>query len=603
MAAFKRGSVLPLAVILVVTGWFGSTINTTASASERIPIRAASAAPGDTAYTSIPEFLDYALFGGRLIYFSTTGILYSQEFPDSPTGELQVVFFDDAASPQDLANTKPSFKVLDGRLIFQATRIDTSGQPARRTYRLDLEGRAPGVARLSPNISFDAVEHEDYLYGVRSVLTSELAHYPPCRLSSENLNTITRRPGVLPSDFVEDINYDGVMRCQRVLSMQSTPLGLLVSSRFAPIPRFTGGSFGELHLLADIQSAPAGINPSFWISPSTEIADLGLSPIETTGNPFVLGDSIYFDKQYSPWDPYFPGHPMFQEPGYPSYRMDRYNTSTGETEELDYRVPVDRVIYNNAAYWVDTFGGEQVLFRLRADASGPEPMQLSPNAPSGASNTLRIIGVHGDRLLFVADSGNGPDLHYLANDGETAMPLYVGEEVMATATQFRSDGDDLIFLSMLEPVGAWFFFHVRLNQPDKAVPGSGEPTTDIASGKVKVSLTFDGKTEASRPGVKFAKGEQVEVLCEVVNDTPDVLTDVEIRLKWQRYRGQSRMERVDVGGQCSGLTLGPGERARCSHAWKVRRGSREHGCAAATTRAGRSYREKTSATAYVKARR
>jgi len=331
--------------------------------------------------------------------------------------------------------------------------------------------------------------------------------------------------------------------------------------------------------------------------------NLGYTPYGITGDPLVLGSRIYFRQQTANYNPYAIGDPS--EPAQPVYEWFRYDTATDETLKLDYGIGRDHIVFNGIAYWVANSEGRKALFRFRGDGTPPAAMQLSPNQPLDASNEIKLLGVHAGRLVFKADTGNGMDLHYLASDGETAIPLYVDQQAMGSATKFRSEGDELVFVWRLpnlsnDGLPLLSFYRVSFADADDTTNGSGaDPNVGSGAGGGKVSLTFDDEPAASaRPGTSVVVGNKVNVRCEFTNNTDTAVTDVEFKLKFQKRSDKNRMRRLKAAGQCGRSAVSPGESVACTHQWKVHPGVRKYVCVVTTGSERGSDRTKTATTGY-----
>jgi len=626
MAANTLGNRFRFAILLFLTALHGQHAVATVEGPDPIPLAARGSdvvtidatMPGNPSPQWVGGF-NYAFFKNRLIYFNQDGRLYSQALSTGANSDVREIVYADGSLPRP-SSTAARFRVLDDTLMVQSPRIASSGEAEQRTYRLDFSADTTAVASHIPSANFNAVKHEGYFYTVESrVATGE--RLSGCYATGYSYDAIMRSSNSSIAD-AQEIFFGGTRSCRRVRSMHSSRLGLLVTTVTSQPARFTGSLGDAVYRITEIEVVPGGVDQAMSGITATQplpggdeqVFDQGSPPYAINLSPFALGSSLFFERQIANYNPYAIGDP--NEPAQPMYRTYRYDTTNDSQNQLDFKVESGWKRYGGAIYWVGkNSDGRQSLFRLVDENADREEMMLSPNRPAENDGGITLLGVYGNLLLFFADTGHGQDLHYLARDGQTAVPLYLDAHTVATARLFRGEGQQVVFLAQDAAQLKWSFFRIGMTpKPEDPVdpivdPGTDpatpmlEPQTDsgveVIVAALKVQLTFDGVPSLLLPGVAKSVDAKVKVMCEFENTGSTALTDIEFLMKWQKNSGKKRMKRARVSDSCSRSSVLAGERVSCTQNWKVRPGTRKYVCAVSATRSSTGLRQKDAVKGFV----
>jgi len=336
-----------------------------------------------------------------------------------------------------------------------------------------------------------------------------------------------------------------------------------------------------------------GSNPGYPdIGPFPVLPDVGsdLFQVELYRYDPASGEKIYYDL-------YSVSTEQARE-----FNLNNINTRFGSSDPRFFAV-ANGVLYFQASRTDGfTFFGEtrenSELYRMTSADALPELISLNPNESSAAAPLGEYLG----RLWLLADTGTGVDLHYLAQDGVSAVPLGVGEVVAKSARGFIEYEDRLIFTAQGED-GRWATYAATINgrvpdkpdTPDGKKPKKPAPSPPSPKGKtLETTLTVDSRSERERPGFRAAAGSVVSVRCDVTNQSTRAIHSVKTSLGNQRATGSNK-DRKTIRS-CRSAVLEPGDTTICRRSIRLQKGKRKFQCISqARTQGGTRLRSRDAA--------
>ncbi len=271
---------------------------------------------------------------------------------------------------------------------------------------------------------------------------------------------------------------------------------------------------------------------------------------------------------------------------------------TGSVDiELSRSSPKHFAVANGVLYFQAAADGENFeLYRMTSAQAEPEALLLNPNGPSGA----KPLGQYLNRLWFAADTGAGLDIHYLADDGVSAVPLGVGAAIANSARYFTQFNDQLIFSATTAvpgpygtwgPKTRWGTYVVSIDQPEPcntkvcSCGNSGKPNKSPCRNELRPRLTLNNAQYAKRPGLVARPGTRINIRCDVTNDSQQSLDAIHIAINDQH--GQRSRSKSRSIGVCKRTAVAPGQSVRCRRTIRARKGIHKYSCVSrAVTRSG-----------------
>ncbi len=220
------------------------------------------------------------------------------------------------------------------------------------------------------------------------------------------------------------------------------------------------------------------------------------------------------------------------------------------------------------------------IYRLRPGDTRPQQLTLNATAASEA----RPVGEFSGRLWFAADIGNGFDLHYLSNDGQTPVALNVGESVARSSRGFTEYGDHVVFTGRGDD-GQWWTYAATI----------GTPTVQPASEVLSTTLMVNNSNAAK---IDVTVDDPIQFNCSVTNMTTAALDNIRVVVRQNEALSFPANTVSDSDGQgkasrairsrasysvCKKNRLGSGRSVNCRLAIRAEEGEYRYACIGSIT--------------------
>lgn len=528
----------------------------------------------------------------NVLYYTLNGQLYSLASPDAEPQAL----------PLATGFRTDAWAVFDGKLFLQS---------GGGLYRLDSDAgqltRIVVPPIIPPELTFDGdttVRTSEFaVYQGRLYFVGQVA-YSPCQAVGAVFETLWR----LDSAESEPVQIwrPVITDCSLIDRLTSTPDGLVYLRTRAGYRGTIGyNTISRIVSPLSVSNPPTAAtsyglvtNYGFQLNEFGRVDDRVQSTL-----PWLGGSIFYSGIQLEPSSPNAPDPGPFPHPGdvyYPweavgstepyrlvldsgDYAYFDINQTSDQTDlffaertigdsKSDFYQVVNGVVYFRA----QAEDGEPQLYRIVGVDGIPEMMALNPNGPS---NAVPLGGMN-DRLWFAADTGAGLDLHYLDDDGRSAVPLGVGAAVANTANYLTQFQGSVVFSATDENQrkGTWI-----ISATEKTDPGSGDgpdkggPDKDGSNGKQPSSgdhggtktkmtshLRINGRRSTAKKPYVSKRRARLRVSCDARNRTTAATGQVRTTIV-EQFRSKTRSElRFRRLKTCSRKALAAGNTARCT---------------------------------------
>jgi len=535
------------------------------------------------------------------------------------TGSIEAVAGTEGLEP----TASTHFAVLDDTLYFQAYSSADDGMQ-RRVYRLT----APrGVARSiglenRVNLQFypDVAYSDSIIHGMRALNHPMVVYQGDLYFMTAVYRPYGQPCGPGPfwspelyrfnatTEQVEHVSLN--LNCQSVVDFGLVRDGLLVRA-MTPARRGTGAISDLIYVIDNpvlhgnsstqqprfeiSRGAVIGVSPAY--SRELRVREFGDSLFFVGENYYPLAERAFFPlpgpyggdgttETSSPTEPnppfefeLFRARPSDGMAYYDLHPLDAtaaYFLWQGGQDDLGSSYPDSFAVAKGALYFAARHDGvSRNLWRLGSTNEVPERITLNPNAPSDA----KPIAEFGGRLWLMADTGGGMDLHYLMDDGTSAVGVQLDERVAATAYGFTPIADGFVFraISTSGETGTWRVTNLPAEETS--------PVDEPQASAISTMLLINGRERPRNAPMTAASGRQIKLRCLVNNNGAGRISNVRISLR--RINLRSADDRLS-SAPCTRAGIRPGGSTGCNRSTRIGDGLTRYLCLATARDAGGS---------------